>query len=300
MAVKPRPVFIIGGIAVVVAAIASIFLYNYLVTQEQRLERMKEEAVATEEVLVAAVEIPMGTAVGVEGLKTVEWPRANVPGGAILSTDEAAGRVALLTIQPGDPITEAKLMPVGGPPGILSYKIPEGHRAMTLGVDQVSGVAGFITPGNKVDVVLTAQPPGFKERMSKIILQDVPVLATGQIIEQDPEGKPVVVPTVTLDVTPEDAERLALASDQGTIQLILRRAGEKGEVRTVGATIRKVIKPTKKRVAKKRRRVARKAPVEKAVMEKKVIKPAFVTVSVEVLRNGIKTIETFKVRGERL
>jgi pilus assembly protein CpaB len=306
MAAKPRAVFIIGGIAVVVALIAAFAVWDYMRTQEDRLERMKQEALATEEVVVAAAEIPTGTVISPTAVKTVEWPKVNLPPGAILSTDNATGRVALLTIKPGDPITDAKLIPLEGPSGILSYKIPEGHRAMTVGVNQVSGVAGFINPGNKVDVVLTTTPPGLDEPISKIILQDVPVLATGQVIEQPPEGEPQIVPTVTLDLTPEDTERLALASNQGTLQLLLRRVGEAGEVKTMGATVGSVIEDFK--VAKKkkrkvvRRKVVKKKPtVAKAVMEKKEkVGPEFVTVPVEVLRNGEKTIETFKVKREEL
>lgn len=302
MAAKPRAVFIIGGVAAVVAFVAALSVYNYMVTQEERLDRMKQEALATEDVLVAAVEIPVGTVISPASVKTVEWPKANMPAGAIQTTAEAAGRVALLTMKPGDPITEAKLIPIEGPPGVLSYKIPAGHRAMTVGVDQVSGVAGFITPGNKVDIVLTAKPEGLKESISMIILQDVPVLATGQIIEQPLEGGPQIVPTVTLDLSPGDAEKLALASDQGRLQLLLRKAGEAGEIRTVGATIEKlfpgVVKAKKKKV---RRKVAKKIPtVKEAVAMKEELKPGFVTVSVEVFRNGVKTIETFKVNKEEL
>jgi pilus assembly protein CpaB len=214
----------------------------------------------------------------------------------------------LLTIKPGDPITDAKLIPLEGPPGILSYKIPEGHRAMTVGVNQVSGVAGFINPGNKVDIVLTTTPAGFEEPISKIILQDVPVLATGEVVERPVEegGAAKIVPTVTLDLTPEDTERLALASNQGSLQLILRRVGEAGEVKTMGATIGSVIedfkvaKKKKKRVVR-RKVVKKKPPVAKAVMEKKEeVGPEFVTVPVEILRNGEKTIETFKVKREEL
>jgi pilus assembly protein CpaB len=301
MAAKVRPVFIIGGVAVVVGVIAAIAVYNWLTGEQERLEKKMAEALATENVVVATMEIPMGTPVNVEKVKLVEWPQANMPPRAVQTIEAADGRVALLSIQPGDPITEIKLMPLGGPPGILSYKIPEGHRAMTMGVDQVSGVAGFITPGNRVDIVLTGQPFGHKEPISRIILQDVPILATGQVIEQDPEGKPVVVPTVTMDVTPEDAEKLALANDQGRLQLILRRAGEKGEATTVGATVKRIIEPGKKIVKKKTRRPPRKgAPVKRAVAVKKKMKPKFVDVSVEVLRNGAKTIETFKIKEELL
>jgi pilus assembly protein CpaB len=296
MAAKPKAVIIVGGLAVVIAAVAAYFLYTYLKTQEQKVK----EAVASEKIVVAAAEIPMGNTIDIKQLKTADWPKANMPQGASLSTDQVVGRIALQSFAPGDPVTEPKLVPKEGPAGVLSYKIPEGHRAMTVGVDQVAGVAGFINPGNMVDVVLTATPPGGKLTVSKIVLQNVPILAIGQIVDQK-EGKPVVVPTVTMDVSPEDAEKLAIASTQGKLQLVLRRFGDKEPAKTVGATITKVFsgasveakaegKPTK--VAKKVTKAA-KGEVKKEEAKKEE-KPVEVVVTVDVLRGGNKTTQQFK------
>jgi pilus assembly protein CpaB len=302
MASKPKAVFIIGGIAVIAAAVFSWFLLQYLQTQDARLERMKAEAVATEQVVVAAVDIPLGTVIVPASVKAVDWPKTNIPAGAVNSTGAAAGRVAVVPLQPGDPVTESKLIPIEGAPGIMSYKVPEGHRAMTVGVDQVSGIAGFIVPGNKVDLIVTTKPAESKEYVSKIFLEDIPVLATGQLIQESPEGEPVVVPTVTLDITPEQAEVLALASTEGRLQLILRRSGDSGEAGTGGATIAMVLGEEtigKKAAVKKKRRYKKRAAPAKAPRVKKV-KPRFIDVSVEVLRNGDKSIETFRVKGEEI
>lgn len=277
MAAKPRAVLTIGVIAVIIAGVASIFLYSYLKTQEARVAK----AVATRRVVAAAVEIPAGTAIGAEHVTIAEWPEASVPQGALVSTDEAVGRVAVIGIQRGDSITEAKLVPKGGPAGILSYRIPEGHRAMTVGVDKVSGVAGFISPGNMVDVIVTATV-GASEPISKIFLQNVPILATGRIIEQQQGGEPAEVPTVTLDVTPQDAERLALASAQGRLQLVLRRAGDKAESSTAGATIQRVIYYGG---------AVKAAPGKKA--ETKAERPMPQKFSVEVLRSSTRSVESF-------
>jgi pilus assembly protein CpaB len=172
----------------------------------------------------------------------------------------------------------------------LTYKIPEGHRAMTVSVDQVAGVAGFINPGNIVDVVLTASPPGSSQSISKIVLQNVPVLAVGQIVEQK-EGKPVAVPTVTTDVSPEDAEKLAVASTQGRLQLVLRRAGDKEVANTGGATVSKVMSGAKGGApVKVTSSTSKKAPVAKVQEAPK----EEAKVSVEVYRGGQKTTETFK------
>jgi pilus assembly protein CpaB len=284
MAAKPKALYIFGALAVAIAAIASYLLYNYLKGEEQRVS----EAVATVPVIAATTEIPVGSTINITQIKTVDWPKANVPQGALSSSDQASGRVAVQTFMPGDPIIEAKLMPKEGGLNILTYKIPEGHRAMTVAVDQVAGVAGFINPGDIVDVVLTATTPGSNQSISKIVLQNVPALAIGQIIEQK-EGKPAVVPTVTMDVSPEDAEKLAIASTQGRLQLVLRRAGDKELVKTAGSTVSKVFsgargEPVKAPVT------AKKAPTVKAPEVPKE-EPK---VPVEVYRGGKMTTETFK------
>lgn len=304
MAAKPKTVFIVGIAAVVIAAIASISLYNYLKGQEAKVK----EAVATEKVVVAAQEIAAGSAINPAQVKTSNWPKGNLPEGTFAATEQLQGRVVLDRFMPGEPIIAAKLVPKEGQAGILSYKIPEGHRAMTVGVDQVSGVAGFITPGNKVDVVLTVATQG-SQPVSKIVLQDVPVFAIGQIVDQK-EGKPVVVPTVTMDVTPEDAEKLAIASTQGRLQLVLRRVGDKEIAKTIGATVTKVM--TGVSVAKAEKPVAKaktvkkppiKAEVKKAEIKKeekavekgeKTVRPEEV-ISVEVWKGGHKSTDNFPV-----
>jgi pilus assembly protein CpaB len=151
----------------------------------------------------------------------------------------------------------------------MTYVVPPGHRAVTVAVNEVAGVAGFITPGNKVDVVLTTPLPGNpNETISKIVLQNVPVLATGQIAQEQKDGKPIVVPTVTLDLAPEDSENLVLAANKGPLQLLLRNYSDTTEVEGKGATIRKVLggtQPTEQSSSTKNIvRVIRKAPAQKS------------------------------------
>ncbi len=157
-----------------------------------------------------------------------------------------------------------------------------------------------------VDVVLTAKVPGYKQPLSKIILQNIPVLATGQVIEQK-EGKPVIVPTVTLDVTPDEAERLAMARAEGNLQLLLRRAGDSDLSSTKGATITKVIRDSDKKhpvtkVASAKRAKKSTSPTRvsrrKATPVARTARGQMENVSVEVYRNGNKTVETFRVRRE--
>jgi pilus assembly protein CpaB len=298
MAAKPKQVFIIGAIAVLIAAIASYLLYDYLKGQEVKMK----EAVATENVVVASQDLPVGTVINDTQVKTVGWPKASMPQGSFAATGQVVGRTVLDKVSTGEPVTAAKLVPAGGQTGILTYKIPEGHRAMTVAVDQVSGVAGFITPGNKVDVVLSVSPPGGGQPLSKIVLQDVPVLAIGQIISQEKKDeKPQVVPTVTMDVTPDDAEKLAVASTQGRLQLVLRRAGDTDVAKTAGATVMKVLAGSgaPERVehrAGPKRRIARRAKPKKEVAVK-TEKDEFINVT--VIRGGQKPVEeTFKVEKQ--
>jgi pilus assembly protein CpaB len=299
MAAKPRAVVVVALLAVVIAIVASVSLYNYLKTKEAEVREAKERAIATQKVLVADSEIAIGSALEARKLKLADWPKENVPVGAIASIEEAEGRIALQTLMPGDVVTEAKLRPPGGPAGIMTYKIPEGHRAITVAVDQVSGVAGFITPGSMVDVVVTTTPPGKKNPISRIVFQNVPVLATGQIVEQR-EGEPVLVPTVTLDVSPDDAEKMTLASSEGKLRLLLRRAGDTEVTATSGATITKVLSvagPSIKKVARRTtRKTTRMAPAKTAAEAPKG--PISETWPVEIWRSTSKTVETFRVEKE--
>jgi pilus assembly protein CpaB len=295
MAAKPRAVVVVAVLAVAIAIVASVSLYNYLKTKEAEVREAKERAIATQKIVVADSEISIGSALDARELKLADWPKDNVPVGAIASIEEAEGRIALQTLMPGDVVTQAKLRPSEGPAGIMTYKIPEGHRAITVAVDQVSGVAGFITPGSMVDVVVTTKPPGKRDFISRIVFQNVPVLATGQIVEQK-EGEPVLVPTVTLDVSPDDAEKMTLASSEGKLRLLLRRAGDTEVSATSGATITKVLSvagPSVKRVAT---RTTRRAPVKTAAEAPKG--PSVETWPVEIWRSTSKTVETFKVEKE--
>lgn len=283
MEAKPRTVLIIGILAVVVAGIASISLYKYLKGQEA----MVKGAVATESIVVAAVEIPVGNVIKPDQVKMVNWPKSATPATQTFSSaEQVTGRTAIDRYTPGEPIIEAKLVPKEGQGGsVLTYKIPDSHRAMTVAVDQVSGVAGFISPGNIVDIVLTTQQENNQKPISKIVLQNVPVLATGQVMSQQKgDEKPQIVPTVTMDVTPEDAEKLAIASTQGRLQLILKRVGDMKVVKTTGATVKKVLVG---------------AIVKTKVIESKGEKPEKPeTFTVEILRGNQKTEKSFAVEKQ--
>ena len=177
-------------------------------------------------VVVAKVEIPVGTRIIAEHLTVAQFTHNVTPQGAFATTDKLIDRVATVRISAREPVTESRLAPVGAAGGFSSV-IPEGFRAMTVRVDDVVGISGFIMPGTLVDIVVVTQPPkssGQQEMSSKIVLQNIKVLASGQNIYKPKNDRVVerAVRAVTLQVTPEQAEKLALASSEGNLQLVMR------------------------------------------------------------------------------
>lgn len=193
--------------------------------------------VASTKVVVAAADIQLGSRLNPQMLKTVDWPAGSIPAGAITKADALENRVVKTSILSGEAILEAKLAPVGTKGG-LSAVIPEGKRAMTVRVNDVVGVAGFALPGNYVDIVVNTQIEGGgsgrgDRQISKIVLESILVLAVAQEANRD-ETKPRVVNAVTLELTPEQAEKLDLARSVGTLSLVLRNQIDKDGVETRG------------------------------------------------------------------
>src|SRR5689334_19932523 len=224
--------------AITFGLIAAVSVKQYLLSA-QAFNR-------TNEVVVAKVAIPVGSRIIAEQLTTAQFPADVTPEGAISKIDaNLIDRVVVTAISPRDPITEAKLAPVGSLGG-LSSVIPEGYRAMTVKVDDVVGVSGFIMPGTLVDVVVVIQPPkgtANEEMISKIVLQNIKVLASGQNIDKPKNDREVerAIKAVTLQVTPEQAEKLALASSEGKLQLVMRNSVDQADEQTAGANKRSLL-----------------------------------------------------------
>jgi pilus assembly protein CpaB len=188
-------------------------------------------------VAVAKVAIPVGTKIIAEQVMIVQFPKESTPDGTFEEPEKLVGRVAVTNIAPREPITETRLAPEGTAGG-LSAVIPEGYRAMTVKVDDVVGISGFIMPGTLVDVVVVIDPQekaGMQDPISKIVLQNIKVLANGQNIDQ-PESQREAnsVKAVTLLVLPEQAEKLALAASEGKLQLVMRNSIDQGDEQTKG------------------------------------------------------------------
>lgn len=222
--------------AVVLGALVSAWVYNLIRTKERQVELARQQAAgATIELVVAAQEIPIGTRIEASQLRTTRWPLDAEPEGAIKKPEEAVGQIARTTIEKNRPVVATQLVSQGV--GLLPMLITEGMRAMSVKVDSVTGVSGFITPNSRVDVLVAGKPDGDGSEVerSKLILQNVRVLATGKSIEQQDE-KPVEVPTVTLLVSPEEAEKLTLATRQEPVRLALRNFRDEEVVRTSGVS----------------------------------------------------------------
>ncbi|MEJ7575686.1 MAG: Flp pilus assembly protein CpaB [Pyrinomonadaceae bacterium] len=195
-------------------------------------------------VVVAKFAIPLGTKITAELLTTTPIPQGSMPEGAFNSMEKVVGRIAITNIGVREPITDSKLA-MEGAAGGLQAVIPEGYRAMTVKVDDVVGISGFLQPGSFVDVVAVIQPPNqssSQDPISKIVLQNIKVLANGSNIDQPKDGREATtVKTVTLQVTPEQAEKLALAVNEGKLQLVMRNYGDQSDSSTNGVNKRTLL-----------------------------------------------------------
>jgi pilus assembly protein CpaB len=228
----------------IVLAGALIFGVLAAVTVSKYLSRAQAFSKNMTSVAVAKVEIPIGSKIVAEQITLVQFPKESTPDGTYDSVEKLAGRVAVVNIAAREPITEARLAPEGTAAG-LSAVIPEGYRAMTVKVDDAAGISGFIQPGTMVDVVVTIDPAEGASRqdpVSKIVLQNIKVLASGQNIDKpEDEREAKSVKAVTLQVTPEQAEKLALASAEGRLQLVMRNQIDQGDEQTPGVNKRNLL-----------------------------------------------------------
>lgn len=192
----------------------------------------QKAALATKQVVVASRDVQLGSALTEDALKTVDWPSGSLPEGAKHSVKEVESRVIRVALMRGEPVLESKLAPVGTKGGLSSI-ISSGKRAITVRVNEVIGVAGFALPGNLVDVMVNTKDESEKP-VSMIVLEQVLVLAVAQEASRD-ETKPKVVSAVTLELTPDQAERLDLARSVGNLSLVLRNQLDKAIVATNGA-----------------------------------------------------------------
>lgn len=217
---------IIGlAVAILLGFLASNFVYR----QFSRVSAAKP--VEYRNIVVAAARLPLGTRLQPEQLRLIPWSAGDAPLGMFIRAEDCLNRALITPLEENEPILEAKLAPKEAGGG-LPATIPEGMRALSVAVNDVVAVAGFVGPGTMVDVLVTGSlsSGGSGDSVTRTILENVRVLAAGQKIERDKDGKPQTVPVITLLVTPEDAAKLTMASTQGRIQLALRNTVDTKQV----------------------------------------------------------------------
>jgi len=227
---KKKRTLVVLLLAILSGSVAAVSAVRYL--EDRPTPLMASSTPEIQPVVVAAQDLSLGTKLTAEDLRIVNWPSEGLPAGYASSTGEIVGRSVVSDIQMNEPILSLKLADTGLH-GLIPL-IPAGMRALSVKVDEVVGVAGFVTPQTRVDVILIMQPPGGQEPLSKVILQNIQALAANQQITENDAGQPIVSTVVTVLVTPEEAEKLSLAANQGRIQMALRNTLDRDTIETTG------------------------------------------------------------------
>src|SRR6266508_2004573 len=215
--------------ALIVAAVATFGAYRYLEANSA------PKTVVSRQVVIASSDIPEGAAIERPSVAVATWPVQTVPAGAFSAIDSVVGRVTRVNVFAGEAIVPGRLAPAGTGPG-LELKIPPGQRAMAVRINDVAGISGLIQPNSRVDVLVTLNEAKTGRQVAKLFMENMRVLSVGTEIQRDAQGKPNTATTATLAVTPDEAERLAIAMNTGSIQLVLRGYGDPSAVTTSGAS----------------------------------------------------------------
>lgn len=226
--------------ALVTGGLAAYLAYSVLREPDQAPDT-RAANVEVVDVAVAARDMNAGRVLEAEDVKLVEWPARSVPSGFSRSPAEVVGHGLLVDVKANEPLLTSRVASKEAGGG-LPVVIPPGKRAMSVRVDDVVGVAGFVLPGTRVDVLVTLdQSAGQQTPRTRLLLQNITVASAGQITERDAQGEPKDVPVVTLLVDPEEGEKLALASGKGSIRLALRNSLDTDTVSTPGVWANRLI-----------------------------------------------------------
>jgi pilus assembly protein CpaB len=213
-----RRIVLAIGVALALSVGATLFLYRGILSRRAAQVQLKK-------IVAASKPLDAGSVLGADTLVLIDWPASLPTEGTFEKVDDLAGRSLIYPVAEQQPIRMQYLAAPGSGIG-LTTKIPLGMRAISVRSNEVVGVAGFLYPGSHVDVLLSYHRQNAPELTTQIVLQDVQVLTAGQRLEPDPQGKPETVTVVTLLLTPQDSAKLALASQQGTIQFVLRNGSD--------------------------------------------------------------------------
>jgi pilus assembly protein CpaB len=268
MSIKKNRLLMIGALALGSGLLAGVLALKHL--GSQGVTPLVTEARATgTRLAVAAQDLQVGSVLRAEDIRLIDWPSDVLPAGFSGSPEDLVGRGLVSEVRVNEPLLATKLADreAGGGLPIL---IGEGMRAVSVRVDDVIAVAGYVIPGTRVDVLVTVAPGNSDTNaITRVVLQNVSVLSAGQTIQRDEEGKPQTVSVVTLLVTPEDGERLVHSANQGRVQLALRNTLDTQETTTSGARIAHLVGGGAPAPAAPAARAARPAPAQpnRAVVE---------------------------------
>lgn len=235
-----RRVVLFGALAIAFAVCGAYFNYSWLSSREPEVVTQTEVAgLELVTVVTAKADLAAGESLREVQLTTRDWPKSHLPPGALLRIEDVQGRVARRSLLEGEAVLESALLPIGSASG-LSPIIAEGKRAVAVKVDEVIGIAGFVKPGAHVDVLATIRDRtrNAQGSFARVILQDVKVLALDQALEKGANGDPESGNVVTLEVTPEEAQRLTFAAHEGQLQLALRNPADEQVVGTAAVNAR--------------------------------------------------------------
>jgi pilus assembly protein CpaB len=224
--------------ALIVAVVATFGVYRVL-------EATKASSrITTVPVVVAAKDMPEGVIVDRVGLVVAQWPAGTQPAGAYSTVDSVAGRVTRVPIYKGEAIVPGRLAPEGTGAG-LEVKITPGMRAYGIRINDVASLAGMVQPNSRVDIMVVMTDPNQGKSVAKLFMENMRVLAVGAAPDRSQDGRPINAGVATIEVTPKDAERLAMAASQGALQLVLRGYGDPDSINTNGALATDVLKDLK-------------------------------------------------------
>lgn len=270
-----RNTALVLGLAVICGIAAATLAVQYV----QRLPPQLVQA-PTRQVAVALKDLPVGSMLRAEDVRLVRWPEEALPPGYYASVNDVVGRGLTIPVRANEPLMAGKLAGKGEGGG-LPVLIPDGMRALSVSVSQVIAVAGFVIPGSRVDVLLTIDKEGDPE--TRLFMQNMTVLAANQSIVQDTTGKPQNVSIVTFLVDPDQAEKLTLATREGSIQFVLRNRADVAEAETRGAQRADLEGTARRRAPTATRSVSVQAPARTQPRE----------MVVETYRGGVRTLSTF-------
>jgi pilus assembly protein CpaB len=274
------------AMSIVLALVVSAVFYQ----MSSRGARMKPKQVEFRDLVTAAQPLPVGTTVRREELKITKIPLELFPHGGFSKVEEVIDRPVVSNVLLDEPVLEGRLAVRGSGMGLAPI-IPPGMRAVSVRVNDVVGVAGYVLPGMRVDVLVTGRPPNFNGTITNTVLQNIVVLTAGQVLQPESRGQAINTPVVTLLVTPEQAEILTLAGSEGRIQLVLRNGADQGTEKTPGRETAELYGQRKSQVAAPAKAAPYRPRQAAAAPAPTVARPVALPDEVVMIRGNLRTVE---------